>query len=69
MDKTNNSTSRRGGTKTRIIVERVYKGTQDMEEAFRVINEQNAVSNIRAMMRDKMECDDTDMAQSSTKTA
>ena len=68
MDKTNNSTSRRGGTKTRIIVERVYKGTQDMEEAFRVINEQNAVSNIRAMMQDKMKCDDTDMAQSSTKT-
>lgn len=50
VEKKKNSTSRRGGTKTRIIVERVYNGTQDMEEAFRVINEQNAISNIRAMM-------------------
>ena len=33
-----NSTSRRGGNKTRIIVERIYNGTQDMEEVFRTIN-------------------------------
>ena len=64
-----NSTSRRGGNKTRIIVERIYNGTQDMEEAFRSINEQNAINNIRAMMRDKMKCDDTDRVQNSTKTA
>ena len=64
-----NSTSRRGGNKTRIIVERIYNGTQDMEEVFRTINEQNAVNNIRDMMQDKMKCDDTDKAQNSTKTA
>ncbi|MBQ4486401.1 MAG: hypothetical protein II936_05300 [Oscillospiraceae bacterium] len=69
MDKNNNSTSRRGGNKTRIIVERVYNGTQNMEEAFRVINEQNAVNNIRAMMNDQAKQTDHQTAQSSTKTA
>ena len=63
MEKNNNdnSASRRGGTKARIIVERVY-GTRDMEETFRPINEQNAVKNIRALMQDKV-------AQADTKTA
>ena len=69
MDKKNNSTSRRGGNKTRIIVERVYNGTQDMEEVFRAINEQNAVNNIRAMMNDHIKQTDHQTAQSSTKTA
>ena len=69
MDKKNNSTSRRGGNKTRIIVERIYNGTQDMEEVFRTINEQNAVNNIRAVIQDKMKYDDTGKAQNSTKTA
>ena len=69
MEKKNNSTSRRGGNKTRIIVERVYNGTQNMEEAFRVINEQNAVNNIRAMMNDQAKQTDHQTAQNSTKTA
>ena len=43
VDKKNNSASRKG-EKVRIIVEHVY-GTQDMEETFRPINEQNAVKN------------------------
>ena len=60
VDKKNNSTSRKG-EKVRIIVEHVY-GTQDMEETFRPINEQNAVKNIRALMQDKV-------AQADTKTA
>ena len=69
MDKKSNSPSRRGGNKVRIIVERTYLGTMDMEEAFRTVNEDNAVRNIRAMMRDKLKCNDTETAQSSTKTA
>ena len=60
VDKKNNSASRKG-EKVRIIVEHVY-GTQDMEETFRPINEQNAVKNIRALMQDKV-------AQADTKTA
>ena len=56
------STSRRGGTKARIIVERVYNGTQDMEEVFRSINEQNAIRNIRAMMENNTASDGTESA-------
>lgn len=55
-------TSRRGGTKARIIVERVYNGTQDMEEVFRSINEQNAIRNIRAMMEYNTASDGTESA-------
>ena len=69
MDTKNNSTSRRGGSEARIIVERVYNGTQDMEEVFRTINEQNAIGNIRAMMQDKLKLCGTNEAQNSTKTA
>ena len=56
------STSRRGGTKTRVIVERVYNGTQDIEEIFRPVNEQNAIHNIRAMMENKTASDGTESA-------
>lgn len=56
------STSRRGGAKTRVIVERVYNGTQDMEEVFRSINEQNAIRNIRAMMDNNTASDGTESA-------
>ena len=56
------STSRLGGTKTRVIVERVYNGTQDIEEIFRPVNEQNAIHNIRAMMENKMASDGTESA-------
>ena len=56
------SASRRGGTKTRVIVERVYNGTQDIEEIFRPVNEQNAIHNIRAMMENKTASDGTESA-------
>ena len=56
------STSRLGGTKTRVIVERVYNGTQDIEEIFRPVNEQNAIHNIRAMMENKTASDGTESA-------
>ena len=52
----------RGGTKARIIVERVYNGTQDMEEIFRSVNEQNAIRNIRAMMENNTASDGTESA-------
>ena len=56
------STSRRGGAKARIIVERVYNGTQNMEEIFRPVNEQNAIRNIRAMMKNNTTSDGTESA-------
>ena len=56
------STSRHGGTKAKIIVERVYNGTLDMEEIFRSVNEQNAIRNIRAMMENNTASDGTESA-------
>ena len=63
MEKNNNdnSASRRGGTKARIIVERVY-GTRDMEEIFRPVNEMNTMNNIRVMMQDMASSDSTKSA-------
>ena len=56
------STSCHGGTKAKIIVERVYNGSQDMEEIFRPVNEQNAIRNIRAMMENNTASDGTESA-------
>ncbi len=50
-------TSRRGGSKTKIVIERIYLGKQDMEEAFRPINEDNAMRNIRALAQKANEHD------------
>lgn len=58
---TDNSTSRRGG-KVRIIVERVYNGTRDMEEIFRPVNEMNTMHNIREMMQNAVSPDSTESA-------
>lgn len=62
MDNNSKRTSRVGGMKARIIVERVYSGNRDMEEIFRSVNEKNAVRNIRAMMDGRTARPDTESA-------
>lgn len=56
-----NRTSRRGG-KVKIIIERVYNGTQELEDVFRPVNEMNTMHNIREMMQGAVSSDGTESA-------